>query len=170
VHCDGQRLADDHLSQVANISRLQIAKLADAGIATMAALAQADPDARIPKLAPETFAKLRQQAALQFKARQTGERHLELLPADAEGRRGFARLPVPDAGDMFFDMEGDPLEEGGLEYLFGVYYFDEGKALFKPFWAHTRAEEKIAFEQFMDFVTDRLRRHPKAYIYHYATY
>src|SRR5205823_4935037 len=112
------------------------------------------------------FGKLRQQAALQFKARQTGERHLELLPQDAESRRGFARLPMPDPGDMFFDMEGDPLEEGGLEYLFGVYCFDDWSPVFKPFWAHTRAEEKLAFEQFMDFVADRLRRYPGAHIYH----
>lgn len=169
-HCANRRLADDHLSQVANITRLQIKKLEDAGIATMASLALAALDERIPKLVPETFATLRQQAALQFKARQTGERHLELLPADAESRRGFARLPAPDRGDMFFDMEGDPLEDGGLEYLFGLYYFDDGKAAFKPFWAHTRAEEKSAFEQFMDLVTARLRQHPNAYIYHYASY
>ena len=169
-HCENRRVADDHLSQVANISRLQIKKLEDAGIAMMASLAQAALDQRIPKLAPETFGKLRHQAALQFKARQTGERHLELLPTDAEAMRGFARLAAPDPGDMFFDMEGDPLEEGGLEYLFGLYYFDDGKATFKAFWAHTRPEEKIAFEQFMDFVTARLRQYPDAYIYHYASY
>lgn len=168
--CEDRRLADDHLSQVANISRLQIKKLEDAGITTMASLAQVDAAIRIPKLAPETLAKLRHQATLQFKARQTGERYLDLLAPDAEGRRGFARLPAPDAGDMFFDMEGDPLEEGGLEYLFGVYYVEGAKATFKPFWAHTRAQEKLAFEAFMDFVTDRLRRHPNAHIYHYASY
>ena len=37
---------------------------------------------------------------------------------------GFALLPPPSAGDLFFDIEGDPfVEEGGadgLEYLFGV--------------------------------------------------
>jgi predicted RecB family nuclease len=168
--CEERRLADDHLSQVANISRLQIKKLEDAGIATLASLAQAAPGQRIAKLAPETFARLRHQAALQFKACQTGERHLDLLPADPAGARGFARLPAPNPGDMFFDMEGDPLEEGGLEYLFGLYFFDGGQAVFKPFWAHTRAEEKTAFEQFMDFVTARLRQYPGAYIYHYAAY
>jgi predicted RecB family nuclease len=168
--CDERRLADDHLSQVANISRLHIKKLEEAGITTLAALAQADQDERIAKLAPDTFAKLRHQAALQFKARQTGMRHLDLLPTDPGVVRGFARLPAPDPGDMFFDMEGDPLEEGGLEYLFGLYFFDAGHAVFKPFWAHTRAEEKTVFEQFMDFVTARLRQYPGAYIYHYAAY
>jgi uncharacterized protein len=170
THCENRRLEEDHLSQVANITSLQIKKLQDAGITSMASLAQTAPKTRIPKLVPETFEKLRHQAALQFRARQTGERHLDLLPPDAEGKRGFARLPRPHPADMFFDMEGDPLEEGGLEYLFGLYYFDDGKPAFKPFWAHTRAEEKVAFEQFMDFVTARLRQYPDAYIYHYASY
>ena len=62
--------------------------------------------------------------------------------------------PIPG---FFFDMEGDPLEEGGLEYLFGLYFFADGRPEFKPFWAHHRAEEKRAFEAFMDFVTARLR-------------
>ena len=84
--------------------------------------------------------------------------------------RGFARMPKPAAGDLFFDMEGNPLEVGGLEYLFGLYYFDGGKAVFKPFWAHSREQERIAFEEFMDFVTDHLAGHPGAHIYHYASY
>lgn len=168
--CENRRQEDDHLSQVANITRLQIKKMQDIGITTVASLAQTPAETRIPKMAPETFEKLRHQAALQFKARQTGERYLDLLPFDPERKRGFSRLPAPDSGDMFFDMEGDPLEEGGLEYLFGLYYFENKQPFFKPFWAHSRTEEKKAFEQFMDFVTDRLHRHPNAYIYHYASY
>jgi hypothetical protein len=27
-------------------------------------------------------------------------------------------------------MEGDPLTDGGLEYLFGIYFFSAGKPLF----------------------------------------
>lgn len=93
-----------------------------------------------------------------------------LLPKIDAGLRGFERLPEPNPGDMYFDMEGDPLEEGGLEYLFGLYVVDDGEEKFIPFWAHNRAEEKRAFEQFMDYVTERLRRFPDAHIYHYASY
>ena len=39
---------------------------------------------------------------------------------------GFERLPAPSPGDLFFDMEGDPLVSGGLEYLFGIYEEAEG--------------------------------------------
>ena len=67
-------------------------------------------------------------------------------------------------------MEGDPFEEGGLEYLFGVYFFVDGAPVFKPFWAHSRTEERRAFEAFMDFVTAHLRQFPDAHIYHYAAY
>ena len=168
--CDERRLKDDHLSQVAGISKLQIRKLETANVTTLAALATLAPDTPIPRLNPDTLARLANQARLQHQARETGQRHVERLPAVAGELRGFGRLPRPDAGDLFFDMEGDPLEDGGLEYLFGLYYFDNGEPSFKPFWAHSRAEEKRAFEAFMDFVTDWLQTHPHAHIYHYAHY
>jgi len=168
--CEDQRLKDDHLCQVANISRLQIKKLQMDGVMTLEALARLPVDSTIQKMSAETLEKLHRQARLQFSARQSGNRQLELLPQDAEMQRGFARLPKPSEGDLFFDMEGDPLEEGGLEYLFGLYFFQNGKPEFKAFWAHSREEEKIAFEAFMDFVTDWLRRYPVAHIYHYAHY
>lgn len=168
--CEERRLKDDHLSQVANISRLQVKKLELAGIKTLEALAKMPEAIRIPKLNPDSLTKLHHQARLQFQARETGERHLELLPESDGQLRGFSRLPQPAEGDLFFDMEGDPLEEGGLEYLFGLYFIQEGKPEFKAFWAHSRAEEKLAFEAFMDFVTGWLRKYPNAYIYHYAAY
>lgn len=168
--CEERRLKDDHLCQVANITKIQIKKLQAAGVPTLAALGQLPVGTRISKMAAATLEKLISQAALQLKARQTGQNHLEILvPNDA--KRGFGRLPRPNPGDLFFDMEGDPLEEdGGLEYLFGLYFFEKGKARFKTFWAHTRAEERKAFEQFMDFVTERLTQYPEDHIYHYAHY
>ncbi|MBV5327140.1 MAG: ribonuclease H-like domain-containing protein, partial [Chlorobium sp.] len=105
---------------------------------------------------------------MQLKARQTGQNQFLLLPQ--EPKRGFMRLPHPAPGDLFSDMEGDPLEEGGLEYLFGLYFFENNTPQFKPFWAHSRSEEKCAFEQFMDFVTAHLSKYHDAHIYHYAAY
>lgn len=168
--CEEQRLNDDHLSQVANISRVQVKKLEGAGVRTLHALATLPDDTPIPKIVPQTLDKLRSQARLQYQARVTGQRQLDVLPVEVGQLRGFARLPHPSAGDLFFDMEGDPLEEGGLEYLFGLYYFEAGEPQFKAFWAHSRAEEKLAFEAFMDFVAEWLARHPQAHVYHYAPY
>lgn len=168
--CDARRLEDDHLSQVANISRVQIRKLEAAGVRTLEALAGLPAEVSVAKIAPDTFARLRHQAGLQLRARQTGERVVERLPQPDGRVTGFARMPRPDAGDLFFDMEGDPLEDGGLEYLFGLYFHEGGEAQFRAFWAYDRAGERRAFEQFMDFVTAWLRNHPGAHIYHYAAY
>ena len=167
--CNDRWLADDHLSQVANITRVQIAKLEAARVGTMAKLAALN-DMSVAKVSSETLLKLRAQAVLQVRARDTGAGHVEALPLDPDGRRGFHRLPEPNAGDMFFDMEGNPWEEGGLEYLFGVYFREKSRWQFRGFWAHTRRDERIAFEQFMDFVMHRLRMFPGAHIYHYAKY
>lgn len=168
--CADQWRKEDHLCQVANITRIQINKLADAGITTLADLAALPEDHKSPGINPETLNKIRHQAALQFQKRTTGRDIHEILPPDPEAVRGFARLPLPDDGDLYFDMEGDPLEPGGLEYLFGVYYKSGDDYTFKPFWGHDRAGEKKAFEGFMDFVAAHLNTHPNAHIYHYASY
>ncbi|HEY6354349.1 MAG TPA: TM0106 family RecB-like putative nuclease, partial [Burkholderiaceae bacterium] len=168
--CEGQRVADDHLCQVADIRRVQWMKLQEAGIGTLAALASLPADAVVPKMQRDTLAKLRSQAALQHQARVSGERHHELLPLDPDARRGFHRLPRPDMGDLYFDMEGDPLEDGGLEYLFGVGDRLPSAQPFRAFWAHNRIEERRAFEAFVDFVVARWRERPGAHVYHYASY
>ena len=176
AHCDVCRWRDrckqewetsEHLVLVAGISRSQRDKLAAAGIDSMRALAGADASVRVPKLQPDTFAKLRAQAALQIARRDGGEPSYETLPV--EPLRGFNRLPHADPGDLFFDMEGDPLFDGGLEYLFG-FVSDPDDPKFTTFWGHDRAQEKQAFEAAVDFIMARLRTHPGAHVYHYAAY
>jgi uncharacterized protein len=168
--CEKQWDDDDHLNRVANIRSSQIHKLNDAGIYTLADLAALHQRKAIPSLAQESLEKIRHQAQLQFRARQMGQRFVEMLPLEPEAGKGFARLPKRDPDDLYFDMEGDPLEYGGLEYLFGIGSMTAGKLQFKAFWAHTREEERQAFEAFMDFVGAHLRQHPGAHIYHYAHY
>ena len=166
--CAARRVADDHLSQVANITRQQVRRLQEAGIVTLAALADAPSANPSPRIHPDTLARLRHQARLQLHKRLTGEDRFELLAI--ESGHGLARLPRPDAGDLFFDMEGDPYEDGGLEYLFGVGVLEDGQFRFLDFWAHDRVEERRAFESFIDFVSARLMLYPAAHIYHYAAY
>jgi uncharacterized protein len=168
--CKAKRLEDDHLIQVADIRRSQIKRLKEAGLLTLAALAQAPAAMRVKGIQPETFEKLRQQAALQLGKKQTGENQLAVLPSAMAPERGFSRLPPANEGDIFFDMEGDPLEEGGLEYLFGVVFREDGELRYRAFWAHSRAEERRALEAFLDFVADRLARFPDLHVYHYAAY
>lgn len=170
ARCEEQREQRDHLSLVANIQRGQIEKLSKAGVDTLAKLAALPPDFSVPGMQRDTFTRLRSQAALQFKKRSTGQSEVELLPPEAG--RGFAKLPRPDKGDLFFDMEGDPYYPNGLEYLFGVYFEPEGTSSgrFLPFWGHDHAEEKQAFCDFMAFVGEHLARYPGAHIYHYNHY
>jgi uncharacterized protein len=166
--CDAQWTADDHLHLVADISRSQIQKLNDADIPTVRALSETAANIRIPKLSDTAFARLRHQATLQILKRDTAKDVVELLPIEPD--RGFARMPAPDAADIFFDMEGDPLYPDGLEYLFGLYWIEADQPRFVPFWGHDHTEEQRAFEAAMDTIAKRLRAHPGAHIYHYAQY
>lgn len=166
--CAAQWQEDDHLSLVANIKRTQSAKLERAGVKTVAQLAVLRAETRIPDLNPQVFERLRAQAALQEHKRRTGENKLELI--ECEQGRGFSRLPKPDPGDLFFDMEGDPFHPQGLEYLFGLCLLKHGKLDFKPFWAHDHGEERATFGQFMEFLLQHLTAYPRAYIYHYNHY
>ncbi len=168
--CEEEWRKADSPFLVAGLSGAQVAKLAAAGVHTLSQVAALSPAAKIEGMGAETVAKLAAQARLQLDARKTGQHNFELLPRSRG--RGFAMLPAPDDGDLFFDMEGDPLAGEGLEYLFGVYGRIAGakEPLFRPIWAHSPAEEKAAFESVMRLLVDQIARHPGAHIYHYAAY
>jgi uncharacterized protein len=170
--CDKRRRADDHLSLVAGISKLHIDELKRRDVATTGALAVMPvPLAWKPaRGAAVTYEKLHEQARIQLKGRELGKVVHELLPV--EPGFGLAILPEPTAGDIFFDLEGDPfVGEGGLEYLFGYAYASEGgNSTYTGEWALSRDEEKQIFERFIDFVMERLKQHPDLHIYHFAPY
>ncbi len=166
--CDEKWERDDHLSLVANISARQRELLQGAGIETLAALGSAEHLA-VQSIDAEVLSRLHEQASLQLAARESGEHSYELR-APEEGR-GFARMPRPSEGDVFFDMEGDPLfDDGGLEYLFGFVTADGEKYEFTAIWGRDRAEEKRALEEFIDLVTERRKAFPDLHIYHYNHY
>lgn len=160
-HCESVWQTEDSLFNVANISRGQVKKLEAAGIATMETLASLDHPVR--GMAENTQARLTTQARLQH-ARKTGEPTFELRAP--EPGKGFDLLPEPQPGDIFYDIEGDPHFEGGLEYLHGVWF--EGE--FRAFWGHDHAAEAQALSELLTFFRDRLATHPAARIYHYAAY
>lgn len=166
--CEDRRRTDDHLSLVAGMRNDQVDRLGKAGIWTVAALA--DADAKRPyAMEPRTFERLQLQARLQVEQRRTGRPTYLLLPP--RQWFGFSQMPEADPGDVFFDMEGDPLFElgTGLEYLFGWWTLDDAEG-YGRFWALDRDAEKRALEQFVDFIVERRRRHPAAHVYHYANY
>jgi predicted RecB family nuclease len=170
--CDGQRRRDDHLSFVAGASKLQRKELTLQSVPNLESLAElALPIPFKPSRgAREGYTRIREQARVQFEARAEGRLKFESLRS--EPGEGLFRLPSPSDGDFFFDLEGDPfVEEGGREYLFGlVTAGDDRNFIYQGRWALNRAEERAAFEGFIDSVFDRMSRFPDLHIYHFGTY
>jgi predicted RecB family nuclease len=155
----------DHPTRVAGLGVRYLAPLRAAGIVTVAALGAAGAGAPAG-LSGEVFARLRRQARLQHERDATGDLSYELL----DPPYGFALLPQTSSGDLFFDLEGNPFwdsVEGSLEYLWGVI---DAAGRYSAIWAHDRAGERAAFEQFVDLVHARLREDPGMHVYHYASY
>jgi predicted RecB family nuclease len=177
---------------VAGLRSTQRARLHDVGVRTIDELvASAGPVAGI---GAATLASLRAQARLQV--RQSPAVPVGPLPTEPQpGAAALAEplrvefelfapevvgtLPAPDPGDIFFDFEGDPLwaepdsTVWGLEYLFGVVeapVTPDAVPVFRPFWAHDRAQEKQALIDFLDYVAARRAVHPDMHVYHYAAY
>lgn len=160
----------DYLCQVADIRQSQIKKLGGAGIETMRQLADSTRE-HVHRLDDGVFARLRRQAALQIaSAGRDRPLYEPVEPDPLNPRRGLAALPPPSDLDVYFDMEGYPFIEGGLEYLFGACFDEGGRAGFIDWWAHDRQSEKRAFEMFVDWVCERFRRCPSMHVYHYASY
>jgi len=162
--------AEDSLVLVAGARRADIAALRAANLPTLQALALAPPATNVPDVATSTFATLRDQAALQLERRVSGG--LPWRRIDSDAGRGFALLPRPSAGDIIFDIEGDPFWQParGLHFLFGLLLRDGGEWKYRPMWAHDRTDERRMFEQFIDTVHSRLGADPRMHVYHYGTY
>lgn len=178
-HADRYLDERDHLVRVAGISTGHIKKLNEAGIATLAELAESS-GRNIRKVPQESMEKLVHQARLQKQTRELREidkkaqAAYEILPTEDENGQpvGLAALPPEHSADVFFDIEGYSLIPGGLEFLFGNTTIDPetGEYEFKDFWCHDREAEKLAFEGLIDWFYDRWRTNPGMHIYHYGVY
>ena len=180
-YCAEQVQLHRDLLMVAGMRISRRKKLLESGITTI------DQLATMPATGDSTQLRLREQAQLQTgtgspdgtvtysdKSGETKAISYNVLPDNTLGR-----LPAPDPGDIFFDFEGDPLWQDpatgkwGLEYLFGVIENPVApgtEPMFRPFWAHSRAEEGQAFVDFLDYVAQRRAKYPGMHIYHYASY
>ncbi len=159
--CEARRRADDHLCYVAGIGGAQIKALRALGVDKLATLAALDPVPEPPRGSREALTRLRDQARIQQRGRDTGAPVHELKqPFDSD--HGLALLPEPTPDDIFLDFEGDHFAEQGVrEYLLGyVARGPDGAPRYTPLWARTLAEERAAFERFMDFVAATRARNP----------
>ena len=111
----------DHLTLVAGIRRTEFEHLRAAAVSSRRALGAFRRPTRgrgSARSRPSTPCASRPR--LQVEAEGLPVPPYELLPVEAG--RGFARLPEPSAGDVFFDIEGDPFFDGRAraEFLFGL--------------------------------------------------
>src|SRR5579872_2612400 len=173
--CDRRRRDDKHLSLVAGIRRqqrdqLEIWEVGD--IEKLAAMQYPLPREKKPLHGSrESYDRVREQARIQIESKDLEiPKHEPILPVVE--KTGFCKLPKPSDGDVFVDLEGDPfVGDSGLQYLFGVAMKDAaGKLRYEKLWANTPAEEKSAFEWFVDLVTARRKEFPDMHVYHFGGY
>lgn len=177
--CDAEVVAHRDLLLVAGMRPVQRERLRAAGIRTIDDLASAREAPE--RMSWDTFTGLRTQAGLQLTSPAGGVSTASdphAVPTyEVVFPKAIGALPRPDLGDIFFDFEGDPLyaetpsagghPQWGIDYLFG---WVDSSEVYTALWAHTHAEERAAFESFLDIVALRRRAHPGMHIYHYAPY
>ena len=183
--CKKRRRSDDDLSLVAGITAGQRRALKGTGVTTRRGFAGLDPLPELSRLSRASLAAAQSQARLQVASEDAGRIEYELLDPelDADGElvpnRGLLALPPPVTGDLFFDIEGaryysEDGKEFGLQYLFGVIDTADidaaGAPRYTQIWAFDRRGEKLAFEELIDFITDRRTRTPGLHVYHYNHY
>ena len=167
--CNARRRADDHLCFVAGIHRTQIKELRSPrfDINTLEKLGELKRVPTPQRGSREALTRVRDQAAIQLKARRLNTRQHEILmPFGAE--HGFNLLPMPSPHDLFLDLEGDRLAaDGGREYLYGVV---DTAGTYTALWATNPEQEKRAFEQVVDRIIASHGAHPDMHVYHFAPY
>jgi predicted RecB family nuclease len=174
--CDTKRRADDHLSLVAGIRRLQRKQLEIWGAHKVEKLAVLPIPLKEKPLhgSREGIERVREQARVQLAARVLQKPVHESLKI--EPGNGFCRLLEPSMGDMFVDLEGDPFAGdiaagGGQEYLFGfVSAGADKKLVYEKKWAMTANEERAGFEWLVDEVIHRWKEFPAMHVYHFGAY
>jgi len=170
VHAETLLKEADHLCQIATITKSQIKKLNKAGIYTMQALIDTKLG-RVKGMNTDVVDRLKAQANIQKESIGKETPSYRILPHEIHKKTRLTLLPPASKLDIYFDIEGYPLVEGGLEYLWGVTYFDEnGQRQYKDFWAHNQEQEKTSFKAFIEWVYARWQQDPSMHIYHYANY
>jgi predicted RecB family nuclease len=166
--CEAEWRAKDDLSYVADIRRTQTVALEAAGVTTLAELAEPSAVAEPVGLAPDTLARLQDQASLQAETRSNGHIATRVLPL--EEKRGFERLPEPSRLDLAIDLEGDPFWRADREliFMFGLLARDDPEWTYRAVWAHDEAGERALAAAVIDAIHERLREDAAMHVYHYG--
>ena len=169
--CDATWRAEDSLIYVAGIRKKERDAFEESGISTVAELIQAaDPVAGV---AVARQRRLREQADLQVISRMDPDRppaFRSVEPGDDPlWGHGYAHLPEPDPGDVFFDLEGHPFwtAASGLFFLFGLWLQVDGVWAYEARWAHDLTAQDAVAAEVVKFFSERRLAHPGYHVYHY---
>jgi uncharacterized protein len=183
--CSRRRRVDDDLSLVAGMTSRQSRALKGAGVTGRRQFADLASLPLLPGLGHESLERAHLQAKLQVTSEDEGRIRYELLTPERNDdgalvpNRGLLALPEPTVGDLFFDIEGaryysEDGREFGLQYLFGLVDTADvapgNLPRYTQIWAFDRQGEKQAFEELIDFITERRERNPRLHVYHYNHY
>ena len=158
--CEAQREADDHLCLVAGITRVQTAQAAGRrrqhdGAARRAARSMP----RCRGCSPRRWSSCaRRRAAGSRAAHRRAQGRGAAARCRSAGAASIAcRGPTPATCSSTWKAIRS--KTAGSSTCSASGYRDRGAAWrFRAFWAHDRAEERMAFEQFIDFVAERRAR------------
>jgi uncharacterized protein len=185
ANCTARRRQDDDLSLVAGMTTNQRLALKSISVSTRRGFASLEPIPELDGSSPRSLERAQLQARLQVSSEDGGEIRYQLLDPERDQvgelvkNRGLMALPEPEVGDLFFDIEGaryysEDAREFGLQYLFGIVdtanLDDEGRPRYTAIWAFDRKDEKVAFEELIDFITIRREKNPRLHVYHYNHY
>ena len=183
--CKQRRRDDDDLSLVAGMPTTQRVALKAVGVSHRTQFAELGQLPDVDGAGTGALRRSQLQARLQVESERVGRILHELLDPDRDRdgvlvpNRGLLALPEPCEGDLFFDIEGaryysEDGKEFGLQYLFGIVDMADRDATGVPrytqIWAFDRIGEKKAFEELVDFITQRRSVNPGLHVYHYNHY
>ncbi len=169
--CEQRWRQDDHLSFIAGCRRAQRNEIESQSIKTLKQFASAPTPLpnRPERGSIETFERVHRQAKVQLAGRESQKPVFEFEPFQKD--MGLNRLPEPNAGDLFFDIEGIPrASEKGIEYLLGLVDVSTGTPEYRSTWSFDKSEERRAFQDLIALLTERMTKFPEMHIYHYAPY
>ncbi len=161
--CEKKLNEDKSLFLLPNITRLQEKRLREVDVINIPSLLK--NNIKPSKMTKDTYEKLRLKAELRAHRLNGNEAVFKIIDKNA-----LKMLPKQSENDIFFDIEGDPLIEDGLEYLFGLLIKKKKEYKFLDIWAHNKEQEKDAVFQVIMKLYSHCIKYSKAHIYHYNSY
>ncbi|MEI6506665.1 MAG: TM0106 family RecB-like putative nuclease, partial [Planctomycetota bacterium] len=169
--CESEWRDGDHPSYVARIRRGHVLDLAaaDPPVTTLTALTELPDDAAVVGIKEHTLSEIRRQA--QFQRASIEQQEIVWEFREREPDCGYDLLPEPCDGDIYLDLEGDPVwrPDRSLVFLFGWIERDaSGEWQYETIWAHDEASERAAYDDLVSRIRARRTQHPEMHVYHYS--